>query len=99
MAITLLWSPTSFYTIQFDPSRKHLRKTSGTLAVSAGRTWTTSLVTKVPEVGYVWRPLRFNMAALATAINFVQIDPPGGSLVTDVNTPAVAPSLFTADID
>lgn len=99
MADVLRWSPTEFWSVKFDPAKYHLRKTSGSLAVSAGRTWTTSMDAKATYLGYFWRPFRFSMGGLATGRDFVQIHPPGGSTVTDTDTAAVNPSLFTADID
>lgn len=98
MADTLRWSPTEFWSVKFDPGKYHLRKSSGSLAVSAGRTWTTSSVIKSDYLGYKWRPFRFSMGSLAAGMDFVQIKPPGGSTVTDTDTAAVSHSLFTADI-
>lgn len=98
MADVLRWSPTEFWSVKFDPAKYHLKKTSGALAVSAGRTWTTSSVSKAVNAGYFWRPFRFDMGSAATAMNFIRINPPGGSNVTDTDTAAVSPAIFTADI-
>lgn len=101
MADTLRWSPTEFWTPNFDPSKAHLRRTeTGNFALSAGRTWTQCSVTTGAYLSQRYRPFRFNMGSAATARNFVIIQPDGApsALNQGSNTPAVNPVVTTANI-
>ena len=100
MADQLRWTPNEFYTIKFDASQRSLRKTAGgTLAVSAGRTWTTCAVQTGEYLGQRWRAYRFNIGPSASPLNFVVVHPDGGIVVSNsANTPAVNPTVITATI-
>lgn len=101
MAEALFWSPTQFRTPQFDASHAHFRRSPGAnLGVSAGRTWTTCLVTVPDVLSNAWRPFRFNMGSLSTERNFVIIEP-DTNWISDRSsqTPSVMPTITTASID
>lgn len=101
MADMLRWSPTEFWSPNFDTAHAHLRKVpGGSVAVSIGRTWSSNPNTVPENVGFRWRPFRFSMGSAATPQDFVVIHPSGGFLQDlSSTTPAVDPIIHAAAIE